>query len=319
MKILITGAAGFIGFSLSKHLLTKGYQVIGVDNLNEYYNVNLKIDRINILKKSQEFKFYKFGIEDSYKLKKIFLKNNFKYVFHLAAQAGVRYSIMHPEKYVDSNIRGFFNIIDNCKINKVMRLYYASSSSVYGENDNYPIKEEENLNPKNFYGLSKKINEEIAEVYNINYNLKSTGLRFFTVYGEYGRPDMMIMKYLNSFYKKKKFELFNYGNHFRDFTYIKDVCEILFLLLKNNSKLENHEIFNICSNSPINLKKVLNIFSNQLIKPEIKKKPLQLADIKKTHGNNFKVKKITGFKNFTKFEEGLINTINWYKKYYSSK
>jgi UDP-glucuronate 4-epimerase len=318
MKILVTGAAGFIGYNFSNFLLqnTK-YKIVGVDNLNNYYDVNLKKKRLNILKKFKNFSYLKVDINKNSLIEKVFKRNKFDFVVNLAAQAGVRYSIQEPRKYIESNILGFFNIIENSRKYKIKRLYYASSSSVYGDNKNFPLKEKEKISPKNIYGLSKKNNEQIAKVYFLNYGLKSIGLRFFTVFGEYGRPDMMIMKFLNSFYSEKKFSLFNYGDHFRDFTYIKDVTHILFQLLKKDAKLKSYDIFNICSNSPIDLKKVISIFHSHNIKPQIKSMPLQIADIHKTHGSNKKILKIINFKNFTPFPTALSNTIKWYKDYYN--
>jgi len=286
MKILITGAAGFIGFNFCNFLLKKTkFKIIGIDNLNNYYDVKLKKKRLNILKKNKNFKFYKLDLVNNIKVRRIFLNNNFTFVFNFAAQAGVRYSINHPRKYIESNIQGFFNIIDNCKEFKVKRLFYASSSSVYGENKNFPLDETEKIFPKNIYGLTKKINEEISYIYNKFYKLKTTGLRFFTVYGEWGRPDMMMVKFIDCFFKKKTFNLHNFGKHTRDFTYIYDVVQIMFKLLKNNNKLKDHEILNICSNKPISLREIINFLKMNKINPKVKEVPLQKADIIKTHGN----------------------------------
>ena len=319
MKILVTGAAGFIGFNFCNYLLSKTNQdiIVGIDNLNNYYDINLKKKRLKILKKNRRFKYYKVNINNQKKIEKIFKINKFDFVFNLAAQAGVRYSIDHPRKYVETNIAGFYNIIENSTKYKVKRLFYASSSSVYGENKNFPLKENERINPKNIYGLSKKVNEEISQIFFKYYKLKTTGLRFFTVFGEWGRPDMMMMKYINSHYKKKIFQLNNFGNHTRDFTYIGDVVKILFLLLKNHKKLKNEDVFNICSNKPIKLAEIIKLMKKKNIKPMIKKVSLQKADILKTHGNNIKVLKITNFKKFEKFEAALNNTINWYQENYS--
>ena len=317
MKILITGAAGFIGFNLSKHLSKKDkFKIIGIDNLDNYYDVSLKKKRLNLLKKEKNFSFIKIDLNNQKKLEKIFKKFKFDFIFNLAAQAGVRYSIQYPEKYIDSNVKGFFNIIECAKKFKIKRLFYASSSSVYGESRNFPLHERERILPKNIYALSKKINEEISFIYKNFYNVKSTGLRFFTVYGEWGRPDMMMLKYINSYYKKKQFELFNYGNHHRDFTYIGDVVKILESLLLKQKKLPSHEIFNICSNKPLNLKKVISFMKQKGINPKIKKKTLQKADILKTHGDNKKVLKITKFRNFTDWKLGIDRTIKWYLEYH---
>lgn len=317
MNILVTGAAGFIGYSFINQLLKyKNYNITGIDNFEDYYDVSLKKKRIIKLKKNKRFRFVKLNLNNKKITENLFKKKKFKFVYNLAAQAGVRYSIENPRKYIENNINGFFNIIDNCKKFKVKRLFFASSSSVYGENKNFPLDEKEIIYPKNIYALSKKNNEEIAYLYEKYYNLKSTALRFFTVYGEWGRPDMFVMKYINSFYLNKTFYLNNYGNHLRDFTYIKDVIIILENMLRNNKKLKNFDIFNVCSNNPINLKRVINFMNKNKIKPKVKKIGLQKADMLKTHGSNLKIIQFTKFKKFTKLEIGLKNTLNWYKNFY---
>ena len=314
MKILITGSAGFIGYHLAEKLLkNKKNKIVGIDNLNNYYDVKIKKKRNNILKKNKNFIFNKLDIVESHKIEKLFKKYKFDFVFHLAAQAGVRYSIDFPRKYIDSNVVGFFNIIENSKKYQVKRLFYASSSSVYGENKNFPLKESEKIYPKNIYGLSKKVNEEISYIFNKFYNLKLTGLRFFTVYGEWGRPDMMIVKFISSFFNKSTFKLYNFGNHTRDFTYVGDVVEILSQLLKKNRYLSSNDILNICSNKPINLNKIILHLKSQNINPKIKKISLQKADILKTHGDNSKIIKITKFKNFSNWKESLNKVVNWYQ------
>ncbi len=316
MKILITGSAGFIGFNLAKNLIkNKKYIVIGIDNFDKYYDVGLKKRRNKILLKSKNYKFYKINILDKNKLENLFKKHKFDFVFNLAAQAGVRYSISFPRKYIDSNYLGFFNVIECVRKYNIKRLFYASSSSVYGDSKNFPLKETENINPKNIYALSKKSNEEISLVYSNYYNTRCVGLRFFTVYGEWGRPDMMMMKFIDSFYKKKIFKLYNFGRHTRDFTYIDDVTEILIRLLTNNSKIKKNDIFNICSNRPQKLEEIIRFMKQINIKPKIKKISLQRADIIKTHGDNKKVLKITKYKNFKNFKFGLERTINWYKNF----
>ena len=318
MKILVTGAAGFIGFNFCKHLLSKAepHIVYGLDNINNYYDIGLKKKRLKILKKYKNFKFYKIDINNQKKLEKIFKKNKIDFVLNLAAQAGVRYSIDHPRKYIDTNILGFYNILENSTKYKIKRLFYASSSSVYGENNNFPLREDENVNPKNIYGLSKKVNEEVSQIFNKYYSLKCTGLRFFTVFGEWGRPDMMMMKYINSHFKKKTFQLNNFGKHIRDFTYVGDVVKILYLLIKNHKKLKSADVLNICSNKPVKLNKIIKLMKKKNIKPFIKKAPLQKADILKTHGSNLKVIKITKFKKFEKLEVALNKTVDWYIKNY---
>jgi len=314
MKILITGSAGFIGFNLATHLLKKKCYIIGIDNYNDYYDVSIKKKRTSILKKFKKFKFLKIDIKDNAKIKKLFKKNKFDFVFHLAAQAGVRYSINHPRKYIENNLVGFYNILENSKKYKIKRLFFASSSSVYGENSNFPLNEKENIFPKNIYGLSKKVNEEIGFIFNKYYNVKLIGLRFFTVFGEWGRPDMMMFKFIDSYYKNKLFNLNNYGNHSRDFTYIGDVVNILYLLLKKHKRLKNFDLLNICSNKPVNLKAVISFMKKNKINPRIKKVSLQKADILKTHGDNSKLLKFIKYKKFSNWRDSLKKTIVWYQK-----
>ena len=315
MKILVTGSCGFIGFHISRFLLDKNITVIGIDNLNSYYSVSLKKNRLKVLKKFKNFKFFKFDLTNKKKIKEIFKNNNFDYVFHMAAQAGVRYSIDNPRKYINSNILGFYNILEISRDSKIKRLFYASSSSVYGDSKKFPLKENYLLNPNNTYSLTKKFNEDLARTFNKYYKLNLTGLRFFTVYGEWGRPDMFISKIIASNLKKKRFQLNNFGNHYRDFTYIGDVVEILFRLLKAKKQPSN-QILNICSNKPLKLLKIIKIIERKLGKIYITKRKLQRADVIKTHGNNKKIIKITSYKDFTNFEEGLSKTIDWSKKYY---
>ena len=320
MKILITGSAGFIGFNFSKFLLVNtNFKIIGLDNFNDYYDVNLKRNRNKILLKFKNYKFKKIDICNNKNLNKIFKKEKFDFVFHFAAQAGVRYSIKNPRKYIDSNYIGFFNILENSNFYKVKRLFYASSSSIYGENSQFPLKEKYLTYPKNIYGLSKKSNEELSEFYHRYYGLRSIGLRFFTVYGEWGRPDMMMIKYISAFFNKKKFILHNFGNHVRDFTYVGDVVKILFLLLKKDNKIKNFEILNVCSNNPIPLSKIIKTMKENDIVPKIKKTSLQMADIIKTHGDNKKILRITNFRKFSSIKESINKTIIWYKEYFFQK
>ena len=316
MSILITGIAGFIGFNFAQKYLEKypKSKIIGIDNLNNYYSTRLKLARLKILKK--KIKFYKINLENKKDIEKIFKNNKIDRVYNFAAQAGVRYSIKNPSNYQESNIVGFYNILEFSRLYKVKQFIYASSSSVYGETKNFPLKEKEKINPKNFYGLTKKINEQMAENYSNNYKMSIVGLRFFTVYGEWGRPDMSIFKIINGSFKKKIFYLNNYGNHDRDFTYIKDVVNVILKLKFQKSK---HEVYNICSNKPINLKKLLKIINKFINLPRIVKRKMQKADVIKTHGSNLKISKVTKYKKYTSFETGLLNTINWYKKYYKIK
>ena len=312
MKILVTGAAGFIGFHLAQNLLKKKVKVIGIDNINNYYSPKLKKLRLQILKQHKNFTFYKSDITKFSNLKKIFRFNkNINIIYHLAAQAGVRYSVVNPKKYFKSNIVGFFNILECCKYFRIKKLFYASSSSVYGDLRKFPLNEKMNINPKNFYALSKKTNEEMAEVYSKLYGFNAVGLRFFTVFGEFGRPDMFIFKLLRCAFKKEIFQLNNFGNHIRDFTYINDVINLITRIKIKNSIC--NQIFNICSSRPVHLKKMIKIISLHVKLPKIKKISFQQADIIKTHGDNKKILKNTKFNKFTNINKALKNTIDWYK------
>ena len=315
MRILVTGCCGFIGFNFANFLAktNKKIHVVGIDNLSDYYSVSYKKKRLKELRKDRNFVFYKVDIKQNKKLIKLYKKYRFNYVFHFAAQAGVRYSFINPRSYIENNIFGFFNILHLSTKFKVKRLFYASSSSVYGELDKFPLKENYNLKPKNIYGLSKKMNEEMVDVLLRQNKIQCIGLRFFTVYGEWGRPDMFMMKYLEATFKKSKiFYLNNYGNHHRDFTYIKDVCKILKKLIRVKVKYK-HLIVNICSSKPIKLTNVMKKIDDlTLNKPKIKKRSLQKADILKTHGDNRLIKRITSVKKFTDFPDGLKNTVEWF-------
>ena len=315
MKILVTGCAGFIGFHLCNELLKKkNIQVIGFDNINSYYSIKLKKLRLKNLKKFKKFTFVKVDITNFLKLSKLFKKHKFDIIINLAAQAGVRYSIINPIEYVSTNTLGFANILDLAKKYKIKKIFYASSSSVYGEQKGFPINESRKLFPKNMYSLTKKNNEEIAQVYSEQYGLKSTGLRFFTVYGEWGRPDMLMLKYMLSKINNLVFTINNKGNHYRDFTYIGDVIKILNKLIFSKSD-KKHDVVNICSNNPMSVKFILKRINKLFGKPKIKYKKKLKIEVYKTHGDNTKIKKITGFKKFTDIDVGLFALAEWSKKY----
>ena len=235
-KILLTGSSGFIGFHVTKFLLDQKYNVIGVDNHNNYYDINLKLERCKKLKIYKNFRFFKLDIKNKKSVNDILKKFKPKFIIHLAAQPGVRYSFINPQAYIDSNITGYTNILESMKNLKLNNLIYASSSSVYGDCKYYPFTENLNLNPLNFYGQTKLINEKIASLYEKNYNIKTIGLRFFTVYGPYGRPDMFIPKIIDKIKKAKLLDLYNGGNHFRDFTYVEDIANILLKIIKSSNK-----------------------------------------------------------------------------------
>jgi len=314
MNILVTGCAGFIGNSFVLKILktNKKAKVIGLDNLNNFYSVKLKKKRISLIKKFKNFKFYKVDLLDKRKLEKIFKKNKIKIIFNFAAQAGVRYVSSHPEKFIESNIYGFHNLIEVSKKYNILKFFYASSSSVYGDKNKYPVAEDNNLYPKNIYGLSKKINEEYVNIIS-NKKTKYIGLRFFTVFGEWGRPDMLILKFLDYAKKNKKFLLNNSGNHFRDFTYIDDVVNILIKL--KDKKFNSNQIYNICSNRPILIKKLIKYLKKKTNFNNLKNIKHNKIEVYKTHGLNKKILKTVDFKKFSDFYTNVDSTIDWYKKY----
>ncbi len=315
-KIIITGCCGFIGFSLSMKLLSnKNTQIIGVDTINDYYDVNLKKQRLKLLKRNENFKFKRVDIKNYSSLKNIFLNKKIDTVYNFAAQAGVQYSIKNPKKYMDSNCIGFFNVLELSRLSRVKVIFYASSSSVYGDSKKFPVEENFDLKPKNFYGYSKKSNEEMADIYSRYYNIKTIGLRFFTVFGPWGRPDLVINKLIESYYKSKIFYLNNFGRHVRDFTYIDDVTKIILKIYKNKKHIQNNDIFNICGSQPISLLHLVKLFRNNVGKSKIIKRPFQRGDILKSYGSNKKLVKVLGKLEFTNFDEGFMTTLKWYKKY----
>ncbi len=315
MKILITGVAGFIGYSIAKYYSRKNkIKIIGIDNFSKYSGKDIKNLRINILKKNKNFKFLKCDINNQNKIKTLFKKNKFEIVIHLAAEVGVRYSLIRPDKYMNSNVKGFFNIIDNLKYNPPRKFLFASSSSVYGESKIFPLKENQILSPKNIYALSKKNNEEIAKIYSNKYPTQFLALRFFTVFGELGRPDMFFYKSLNSIFNKKKLYLNNSGDHYRDFTYIKDVVKIIHNLITANLK-DNFYTLNICSSKPIYLKTFIKIIERYSKKINLFNAPAHPADVYKTHGSNKKLLSIIKKIKFTNIEDAVKNSVKSYKKY----
>ena len=331
MKILVTGAAGFIGMHVCSSLIQNGKKVVGIDNINNYYSVSLKKNRLKKLKKLKNFKFIKVDIKNKNKIKKIFLKEKFTHVINLAAQAGVAYSLINPHSYIDSNVLGFLNILENCKNNKIKHLIYASSSSIYGLNKNIPFKENHNVShPISLYAASKRSNELMAHAYSHLYNLPTTGLRFFTVYGEWGRPDMAIYIFTKLILENKKININNYGNMYRDFTYIADIVKPIIKLLnkvpKKNNKLKNlktfessapFRLFNIGNNNPIKLSNLVKIIEKSLNKKSNKNlRKMQKGDVFMTKANTERLKKIAGFKPNTPITVGINRFVKWYKEYY---
>jgi len=316
MNILLSGCAGFIGFHVSNLIIKKynNFKLIGIDNLNNYYSVPLKKKRLKILKESKKFKFLKLDLRDKSKLNRLFKQNKIDIVIHLAAQAGVRHSINNPKSYYESNIVGFLNIIELSNKYKVNKFIYASSSSVYGDSDIYPLKENFRIFPKNIYSASKNLNEVIANDLSKISKMKFIGLRFFTIYGIWGRPDMLIFKYLKKSFNKKTFYLNNFGNHSRDFTHIDDAINIIDKLIKKKIK-NNHMIFNICSNNPINIKQLINKINMKIkIKTKIKKIQKNNIEVLDTNGDNRKIKKYLNIKKFKNIFKEIPKIIDWYDK-----
>ncbi len=323
--ILVTGGAGFIGFSLIKSLLKISYlKIINVDNLNNYYDVKLKKDRLNLLEKlskknKSKYKFIKGDLSDKKFISNLF-KKKIDYVVNLAAQAGVRYSIQNPDAYFDSNIKGFYNLIEQIKKKKTKHFVFASSSSVYGETEKYPTSEKTSSdNPIQFYAATKKCNEIIAHSYSKLYDLDITGVRFFTVYGPWDRPDMAIQKFSLNILKKKPIKIFNQGDHYRSFSFIDDVIKHLkkIIFIKKNKK---YNLLNIGSSKTVALKKVINLISNNLdAKPKLIKINKQKGDVFKTQADISLLKKVTKIKNETSVEIGLEKHSEWIKSYYGKK
>ncbi len=320
MKVLVTGCAGFIGFHLSEYLLQKKITLLGVDNLNSYYDTELKKNRIKILKRNDNFKFYKFDLINKNKLNKLIINNKIKYIVHLAAQAGVRYSIENPATYFKNNLEVFFNILEISRKNKIKHLVFASTSSVYGENNNFPLKETEDTSkPLSFYAATKKSNEVLSHSYSYIYKLPCTALRFFTVYGPFGRPDMALFKFTKNILDNKKIELYNNGNHFRDFTYIDDIVSGIDSIIKKPSKNKTpFNIFNIGNGNSRKLKDYLHAIEKKLgRKALIKNLPLQKGDIIKTHSDISSLNYFSNYKSKTNIEEGVGKFIDWFIKYYN--
>ena len=321
-KILITGVAGFIGYHLSKKLLNNNYHIIGIDNLNDYYDPNLKKARLDNLNELSNFEFHKIDFINNKELQPIFENNKIGQVIHLGAQAGVRYSISNPQFYIDTNITGFLNILENSKNFKVQNIIYASSSSIYGINKKMPFSEDDKTDKQiSMYGVSKKTNELMAHTYSNLYGLKTVGLRFFTVYGPWGRPDMALYIFTKAIIEDKRIELYNNGHHTRSFTYINDIVEPINRLVDiyGSKKMEtkNYEILNIGGAKPVKLLRFIDIIEKYLgKKAKIDLKPMQKGDVKETNANIEKLEKVTGYKPKTSIEDGIKKFIDWYINYH---
>ncbi|MCT7552729.1 NAD-dependent epimerase [Aliarcobacter butzleri] len=337
MKILVTGTAGFIGYHLARKLLNRGDEVVGLDNINDYYDVNLKYARLNelgILKEEiienelissktyPKHKFVKMDLSDTENIYKLFETEKFDTVCNLAAQAGVRYSLENPHAYIDSNIKGFMNILEACRHNDVKNLCYASSSSVYGLNKSQPFKTTDKTDtPISLYAATKKSNELMAHTYSHLFGISTTGLRFFTVYGPWGRPDMAPMLFANAILNNKEIKVFNHGNMSRDFTYIDDIVDGIIKVIDNpvktKSNLAPYKIYNIGNNSPIQLLDFIKTLEKS-IGLEAKKNflPMQDGDVESTYADVEDLMKDFNYKPNTKLADGIDEFVKWYKSFY---
>jgi UDP-glucuronate 4-epimerase len=333
MTVIVTGSAGFIGSVVSIKLLERGDKVIGIDNHNDYYDTNLKNSRLERLKKYENYKHYKIDLSDRQSLDEIFKKYKIQKVVNLAAQAGVRYSMENPLAYINSNIVGFAHILENCRQYNVEHLVYASTSSVYGANTKMPFSEHESANhPLSVYAASKKSNELMAHAYSYLYQLPTTGLRFFTVYGPWGRPDMALFKFTKNIIEEKPIDVFNHGKHTRDFTYIDDIVEGIIRTLDNPATINVNwnsnqpdpatskapwRIYNIGNNKSVGLMDYINALEITLEKKAIINfLPLQLGDVPDTFANTDNLKEKFDYKPNTPVLDGIRNFVKWYRDYY---
>jgi UDP-glucuronate 4-epimerase len=332
-SILITGAAGFIGFHLTKKLCNLGFNVVGIDNLNDYYDVNLKHSRLRVLQGDANFRFHQIDLTDRENLNELFKSNKFEYVVNLAAQAGVRFSLVNPHAYIESNVVGFMNILEACRHNPVKHLVYASSSSVYGANKKIPFSVHDNVDhPISLYAASKKANELMAHTYSSLYNIPTTGLRFFTVYGPYGRPDMALYIFTKAIVEGSPIEVYNNGEMRRDFTYIDDIVEGISRIIPNLAKPNNdwdgthpdpgtsfapYRIFNIGNSQPVSLTTFIEIIEKKLGKKAIRKlMPMQEGDVAFTCADVEDLGREVGFKPSTPIEIGVSKFVDWYLEYH---
>lgn len=335
MKILITGAAGFIGSTLANKLLRLDHKIIGVDNLNDYYSVSLKEARLKLLN-DKNFTFYKTDLENEKKISDIFKTDNPDVVVNLAAQAGVRYSLENPRAYIDSNIVGFINILEACRHNEVKHLIYASSSSVYGANTSLPFSVHDNIDhPLSLYAATKKANELMAHTYSSLYNIPTTGLRFFTVYGPWGRPDMALFMFTKNIIEGKPIDVFNNGEMMRDFTFVDDIVESISRLIEKPAKpnpdwtgekpdpgtsYAPYKIYNIGNNSPVRLMDFIEAIEEKTGKKAIKNfMPLQAGDVPATYANVEDLYNEIDFQPETNIKDGVGKFVDWYVDYYGVK
>ncbi|HEY5976169.1 MAG TPA: NAD-dependent epimerase [Geobacteraceae bacterium] len=335
MRILVTGAAGFIGFHLSSKLLDRGDTVVGLDNLNDYYSVSLKEGRLSQLTGRPGFSFVRLSLEDRPGIERLFAEGHFDVVVNLAAQAGVRYSLQNPHAYIDSNIVGFTNILEGCRHHQVKHLVYASSSSVYGANTRMPFSIHHNVDhPVSLYAATKKANELMAHTYASLYGLPTTGLRFFTVYGPWGRPDMALFLFTKAILEGKPIDVFNHGRMQRDFTYVDDIVEGVVRVIDRvpvpnstwrgdapdpGTSYAPYRIYNIGNNSPVELMRFIAVLEDCLGKKAEKNLlPIQAGDVPATYADVADLTADTGFKPATPIEEGIAKFVTWYREYYQN-
>jgi UDP-glucuronate 4-epimerase len=327
MKVLVTGAAGFIGFHLTKRLLSDGYQVHGIDNLNDYYDVNLKHARLDKLKQYRGFSFQQLDLANRAGILQLFQNYKFDYVVNLAAQAGVRYSLTNPHAYIDSNIAGFVNLLEGCRSSDIQHLIFASSSSVYGANTKIPFATTDSIDhPISLYAATKKSNELLAHSYSHLYGIPTTGLRFFTVYGAWGRPDMAYFKFANAIAQGNPIEVYNFGKMQRDFTFIDDIIEGVVRVMTKiptanvDSTLNSnaaYKLYNIGNNNPVELMYFIEVLEQLFNRSAIKTfLPMQPGDVPLTYADVDDLMQDVGFKPETSLEEGLLRFVEWYHEYY---
>lgn len=335
-KVLITGSAGFIGFHLAQKAIQLGYAVTGIDNLNDYYDVGLKHSRLELLKPLSGFRFEQADLADRNDINRLFSENQFDCVINLAAQAGVRYSLINPHAYLESNLHGFLNILEGCRHSKVGHLIYASSSSVYGANKKMPFSVHHNVDhPISLYAASKKANELMAHTYSALYNLPTTGLRFFTVYGPFGRPDMALFLFTKAIIEGKAIDVYNHGKMKRDFTYVDDIVEGISRLIPRvpepdpnwsgfnpdpSSSFAPYRVYNIGNNKPVELLRFIEVIEEKIGKKAVKNfMPIQDGDVPETYADVEDLMREVDFKPSTPIETGVGNFVDWYMDYYKVK
>ena len=333
MKFLVTGAAGFIGYHTAERLLAAGHQVVGIDNLNDYYDVGLKMARLELLADKSAFQFIKLDLADREGMAQLFAEHQFQRVIHLGAQAGVRYSLENPLAYADSNLIGHLNVLEGCRHNKVEHLLYASSSSVYGLNRKLPFATEDSVDhPISLYAATKKANELMSHSYSHLYGLPTTGLRFFTVYGPWGRPDMALFKFTKAILAGDSIDVYNHGEMHRDFTYIDDIAESIVRLqavipqanaawtVEQGSPATSsapYHVYNIGNSSPVKLMKYISALEQALgIEARKNMLPMQPGDVLDTSADTAELYRVIGFKPETSVEEGVKRFVEWYKSFY---